>query len=85
VSQDEEQNIYPRMIRKVPENRNRGLPVFSGNAWNPRTLSSSHLATGSERKGWRTDRYLPSSPGKHQCAKLLAQNIQKMCCFFIPR
>lgn len=48
----------------------RGLPVFSGNAWNPRTLSSSHSATGSERKGWRTDRYLPSSPGKHQRATL---------------
>jgi len=39
------------MIRKVPENRNRGLPVFSGNAWNPRTLSSSHLALEVKGKG----------------------------------
>lgn len=28
----------------------RGLPVFSGNAWNPRTLSSSHSVSVSERK-----------------------------------
>lgn len=61
----------------------RGLPVFSGNAWNPRTLSSSHSATGSERKGWRTDRYLSSSPGKQQCATLYGLKIQKLCNFFI--
>lgn len=51
--------------------------MFSGNAWNPRTLSSSLSVSMSERKRWRTDRYLPSSlkPGTHHAnAKELVQS-----------
>lgn len=58
-------------IQEWSGKQERGFPVFSGNAWNPRTLSSSHSVSMSERKGWRTDRYLPSSPGKHQTSALL--------------
>lgn len=65
-----------RQIRLSKNDQEQGLKTgkeascVSGNAWNPRTLSPSHTVSMSERKGWRTDRYLTESPGKHQSKAL---------------